>query len=439
MNNLNFIKQFSIIPNNYIILYNDSESYNEEKYIKLINEIKNINNNLNIIRFLLKDESKEKLSLNQIYPDLYTEDILINHCLCIIYLSKIKRSEILLNRLNLYNKIIIYEEDNIIINIYDIFNNNIDKILLLKNNLNNFIQKYSIMTFNKDISIEKNININYNKIIKEYPINNKINILTYYKKFDIKILNIIQQKSIVENLKNKNILKVIVLGKDIESEFIEINNTSKLEFIEIENEVTFKNLIKVSNSLPINSIICILRSDIILPNQNDLDDLNFDLSSNNEIYVISRIERLLNGNLVKSDKLSKSLFSTEQDGWIFKSPLNININLLDNILFYDKYSELLFNKILYDNKYKIINNTSKFKIIRLIYENNINSRTLLNNMNKIKDIDDIYLVPDNNLLYNISIDNLLQYFKINNNDIYEIKCDIFNKYLKNKISNEFIT
>ena len=439
MNNIDFILQFSILPYKYIILYIDNEIYDEDTNTKLLTEIKNINNDLNIIRILSKNEDKLKINLNQIYPDSYTEDILIKYCVCIIYLSNINRSKILINLIDLYNKYVIYQKDNIS-NINYIINNNIEQ-LILNENKNNFKNIYSSLILNKNIILDRNIKFVYNKIFKEY--NNKITIITYFKKFEIKILNIIQKKCIIENLRNKNVSKVIVLGNNINIELHDIyNNDDKnilnIELIEFDKEITYKDLLDVANNLDKDNIVCILRSDIILPNQNELDELNVDLSSKNEIYALSRIERLINGNLVKSEKSNKNLFSTDQDAWIFKSPINIKTDLFDNIFFYNKYSELYFSKILISNNYKIINNSSKIKIIRILYENNIENRLLLNNtMDIINTINDIHLVPDNNLINKFSIDSLLNIF-ISNEEIYNIKCDIFNKYLKNKIINELI-
>jgi DUF1009 family protein len=446
MNNIEFVLQFSILPYKYIILYIDNDIYDENINNKLLDDIKNIDNNLTIIRFLSNNEYKKKLDINQIYPDLYTEDILIKYCLCIIYFSKINRSKILLNTIDLYDKYVIYEKDNIINNISYIFNNNSEKLILLNENKNNFKNIYLSLILNKNIMLERNIKLEYNKIFKEYNNEDKINIITYFKNHEVKILNIIQKKCIIENLRNKNVSKVIVLGKNIKTEFQDIYNDNdhskiifNLELIEIdEDNVTYKDLLNISNKFCNDIIVCILRSDIILPNQDEIEDLNIELSSKNEIYALSRIDRLISGNLVKSEKLNKTLFSSEQDAWIFKSPININLDLLNNILFYNKYSELYFNKILISNNYKIINNSSKIKIIRILYENNVDNRLLLNNINNINNIDDIHLVPDDYLIDKLSIDNLLSIFNVNNKELYNIKYELFNKYFKNKIINELI-
>jgi hypothetical protein len=305
MDNIDFITQFSIVPYKYIVLYIDNEIYNEDENNLLLKEIKNIDNNLNIIRFLSKDDNKENINLDQIYTDLYSEEILIKYCLCIIYLSKINRSEILINLIDLYEKYIIYNKKDIIQHINYVINN--EELKLLNENKNIFKNIYQSLILNKNNIYDINIKIEYNKIIKK-SINDKINIITYFKNSDIEILNIIQKKCIIENSKNKNTSKIIVLGDNIN-----FGDNLNIELIEMKNEVTYKDLLDISNKLEKESIICILRSDIILPNQYELNSLNIDLFTNteNNIYSFSRIERLINGNLIKSEKLNRIFFSTE--------------------------------------------------------------------------------------------------------------------------------
>ena len=139
----------------------------------------------------------------------------------------------------------------------------------------------------------------------------------------------------------------------------------------------------------------------------------------------------MNGNLVRTEKLNKILYSTEQDAWIFKTPINLE-NLDDNLYFYDKYSELYLNKILYMNGYNIINDTNKYKIFRILCDNNIENRLLLNNEKKIND-NSVYLLPDNYHLNKVDINTLVSFINIDDEEIYHLKCYIFNKYLKKKI------
>lgn len=416
--------------NKYIILYCDNE-YIENNFI---NEIYN-KYQLKIIKLLLNTDDKN-ININEniieIYPDKYTEDKLIKDCFCIIYLSKIIRSNTLLNLIEIYNKYVIFNVSLINDNIELILNNN------FKENNDDFKNIYLSLTKNIENNTQQNIKVVQNKLITTYE-KDKINIITFFKNTDIKILNIIQKKCISENLKNNNVNQIIVLGHNIIDELKDIAD-NKLILYESEENISYKNLLDISNKVLENKIICMIRSDIILPNQNNLDDLDIDiLTSSNEIIAISRIDRLINGKLLKSEKLNKILFSTEQDAWIFRSPLNISSNdleLLENVFFYDKYSELYFNKILKSNGFNIINNTKKYKIIRVLYENNIENRLLINNDIKINDTNNLFLLPDNESIDKISIDQLFKFFNLNEKDVYNIKCELFNKYLKNKIISE---
>lgn len=433
MNN-DFIKDFSFIHNKYIIIYCDNNLLNYvEAYIKE-------NTNIIFIKFLLNTEERNNGNIIEIYPDSYIEEILIQNCMCIIYLSKINRSKYLIDYIIKYNKYIVYKVNDII-DINDVYLNEIN----IKNNINDFSSIYLNLDNNaSNKNFEKNINYTLIKNIKKNEID-KINILTFYKKTDINILNIIQKKCILENLKNKNVSKIFILGNNLHKELgdiLEINQPENIKLVlnDFNENVSYKDLIEFSNINLINKFVCIIRSDIILPNQDELDNIDIDMfSSKDEIIAISRIDRLLNGTLVKSDKLNKILYSTEQDAWIFRSPIKTNLlNSLNDIFFYDKYSELYFNNYLLLNNYKIINNTNKYKIIRILHENNIDTRLLLNTEIKINNTNNIFLLPDNNSFDKVPIADLLKFCNVSENDIYEIKCSIFNKYLKNKIITELI-
>ena len=183
-------------------------------------------------------------------------------------------------------------------------------------------------------------------------------------------------------------------------------------------------------------------SDIIIPNQETLNNLNLDLGLVNkkEVYSISRFDRILNGNIIKSQRLNKLFNSTEQDAWIFETPLVLNnesLNRLSNVYFYDYLSNLYFNNEINNNHYILINNTKKYKIIRFMLDNQINNRPLIdkdiNIKNNMIDYNSIHLLPSNDIIDNISIEQLIKMINLDENDIYSIKCFLFNKFLKNKI------
>ena len=455
MENTDFANNFSFEENKYIIFYGNNDDNLFE--LEFINEF-NKKYNLTIIKFLLNNEERNISKNNEIieiYPDLYTEESLIKDCLCVIYLSKVNRSPNLINLLNIYNKYIIFSVTNIMHDFYlflKYFNKENTETITVNDISNYSIKKfedyYKSINNNNYISNfpNKNIKIEYKKMTNPNNDNNnnKIWIITYYKKSEHEILNIVQKKCIIENSKNKYVEKMIVIGKNLNEELedllgnIENNNLILHNLITTDNDdvqLSFSHIIDLINKEYQNKLICILRSDIILPNQSELEDLNFELEMNEKtIYCISRIERMISGNLVKYDKLNKILFCTEQDCWIFKSPLHINSELFKNIYFYEKYSELEFNKILKLNDYKLINNTIKFKILRILTENNLERRLLINNRvldDKIKE--NIFLLPDNESIDKISFDQLIKAFDIDEKEIYNLKCELFNKYFKHKI------
>lgn len=421
------MNKFDFNQNKYIILYTDHN-------IDTISLVLKEKFNLTVVKLLLNFEKKNNSDIySEIYSDTHIDELLINNAYCIIYLSKINRSDILINLLDKYNKLVIYNEDNIISDIILLNENN------LENKLNDFKLLYDkLPPYKNNLILHKNIKLKYSKLSQKYE-KEQIHMITVFKTTDIKILNVIQKKCIIENLHNKNVKQLIVLGHNLEEEFKDVMTNigeKKIIFYENNNQVSYKDLLEISNKSFENKITCIIRSDIILPNQPELDDLEINLLENkNEIYAISRLERLINGNLTRSPRLNKILSCTEQDAWLFKSPLNINLRenkYLENIYLYDKYSELYFNQALKLNNYSIINNTIKYKIIRILFDNNIDNRLLLNTKN-INIEHDIFLLPDNESIDKIPIDKLLKYFNINDKEIYAIKCDIFNKYLKNKI------
>ena len=393
----------------YILLYTD----NNEKDIEYLNILKTFN--FNIIKLLLNNEDKKGIMI-EIYPDQYTEEILIKNSLFILYFSKIIRSKILFNLVKEFKKYIIFK-DNLLLENIKTFLNSPTTVLI-----ENFQNIYSNFIYPKKEIFNKNIKINYLKVISN---DQKICMITYFKHTTNKMLTILQKKCIIENSKNKNIKKIIVICNELDDEIKEIESNN-ITFHIIKNNISFKDLFEISNQYYENTIVSILRSDIVLPNQDNLNNIAIDLSEN-EIYCASKIDRLINGNIIKSIKLNNTFYSTEQDMWIFKTPFMKIDNLLENIFFYDKYSELYLNNILKKNNYNIINNNN-YKIIRLMYDNNINNRPLLDNLNTLNK-NNIYLLPDNESLNKIPIEQLIGI--LDNKEIYSLKCDLFNKYYIN--------
>lgn len=280
--------------------------------------------------------------------------------------------------------------------------------------------------------MDQNIKLKISRKNNQYEYN-KIYILTYYKKNDTHIINLIQKKCFIENSNNKFIEEVHILGENLLQELKEITHIKNIVLHETSSSsnLTYYDLLSYSNSLFSNNIVCILRSDIILPNQPDLEPIQINLlHEKNEIYCLSRIEHLMNGTLMKYDKLNRIFYATEQDAWIFKNPININdigLESLKSIFFYNKYSELQFNYILKNNNCNLINDTRKYKILRILHENNLESRLLLNDTNiKVEEMKNIYILPDNDSFHKLSIQDLVKSLEIDEKELYFIKCELFN-------------
>ena len=407
-----------------IVVYADNNQ--DDFFIQLKNKF-----NFTMNKILLNNE---KITSNNIfvetYCDDYTEEELIKESAFIIYTSTIKKSKILVDIIKKYNKVAFFNKESIYDDINSFLNSELESeelhnISLFENMYNNL---FEYKRNNNNLS--KNIKIEYLKLQNHYEIN-KLNIVTFYKESEHRIINTIQKKCISENIKNKYIDKILVIGSNLNTEFIELIHPNLILHSDpLLTNITYKELLELSNKYFEKKIVCILRSDIILPNQSELEDI--DIHMENEIYCLSRIDRLLNGNLVRTEKLNKILYCTEQDAWILKLPLHFDLSPLENLFFYDKYSELYFNEIMVKNGLKIINNTKKYKILRLLHEDNLDKRLLLND-NPTLMKDNIFLLPDNSLVDKVTIDQIIGAFNMTEKDIYHIKCEIINKYFKDKI------
>ena len=514
------------INSKYVIIYIDKEidtKYEIIKNITLLPSENNINEinvyqyflkeNICIIIFLLNNEEKkygDNKNILEVYPDDYTENLLITNALFIIYLSEFKRSLILLELIQKYNKIIFYNYENLFKNLDSFIN---DTYIIEKDHVSKFISYYNDLkeiineNYNKNIKLELNKKINQinNEKLDE---TNKIYIVTFYKNSDNNILNTIQKTCIIQNIKNRDVDKILIIGYNLKnvfdnendkiilhdltneenmnlnvdkklcSETIVIENTVNLckdkeifseescsnentmnlckdkeifsgescsnenteNIIYFENDViddiSFSKLIKITNNIFNNKIVCIVRSDIIIQNQENIDfmDINLELSKK-KIFTISRLDRCINSKIIKSQRLSNNLFSTEQDAWLFKTPILLSENaykILDNKYLYHKYDHLYLNKILIKNNYYIVNNTI-LKILRILSNNNINTRELI--IEKNIENKNIFLLPDYDILNKLPLEHLIKISDIDENEVYRMKCYFFNKYLKNKIMN----
>lgn len=429
----------------YIIIYYDKDS--EDDINNLLNDSKL--EPFKIIIFYKKMYVKKYNSqrIIEILYDDFSEKILLEKSYMIILFNQGSESIILNNfireRDDIENGIFLFynKKSDIIL---DIIGNNIEEYNnFFLENRNKFIENFDAenkkyqakKSDEKKYEDKKNINIIKNR--EELKLNDgRIYIATYFKEFTEPILNLIQKKCILENINNNNVQDILILGKNLLNNFgnIEINHGKKLYLQEIEHEITYKDLFFYANTYFPNNIIAIVKSDIILVNSDEMNNIEFDLLEDKlKIIGLSRFERALDGKICKINELSQIFYSTEQDAYFYRTPFDIDYNYVEKLEFYEKFSELKLNNYFIKNNYNLINDTKKYRIIRLCYDNNIMTRKLIKNIDVIENIDDMYLLPENIGLDNINVEQLIQMLRLTETDIYKIKTEIINKYMKGKI------
>ncbi len=420
--------------------------------IKIINEkiceyIKNRIENITLIRYLKPNDEKYILEENnnnfyQEYFDELNEEEFIKKTKFIIKLEKdeIKESfEFLINKYNIK----VYEDNEWNDNNFEEFLNENIEINQEKRRKNKEEQKKEDNNIikNKKFSIEKEIE---KEIIGKIDKNDKINLITYVRKIDNEIIYNMQFKCILENYKNKNVQNILVMGNQVESYF------SKINFEKIENKkiilvnddddnITFKDLFDLSNELFSNKIVMLIRSDIILLNNPEWENLHLEFYlGNRKMYCLTRIERDINGRFIRIPPNQNLFGGTEQDGWIFKTPLDINRNInkgsIENHDFYEKFSELYMNKYMIENNYELINNVQNYKIIRITPHQDLRIRDYIKIAKQPIEKEDFYFLPEKTVIDKLSIEQWFDFCQIDEEEKYKWKIEIMNRSLKNKIN-----
>lgn len=438
------------LTDNYIIFY----SNDIKNDVLLCNFLSNFKlfSNMKILKLLYPFQKKIKTNVfDQIYIDNYSENFFINDSSIIFYLLDHKSINsnflsIIKNKL-IFNSIIDLSFDNITFNdinaeLY------IHKFINFYNNLNNYsiknIPNFNIKTTINKKNIINNINTNNNLIILVVYFNNHLNNKNILK---------VQLVSLLENSKNNYFDKIIIFGSNlnfIKNELYSKNlYNNKLIFINIEKNNMFTDIISYINDNFKNNIILLAKSDIIIPEQLELELLDNNIS-NNIILNISSTIRLTNGDLIFNDNTNSSNIeelkllnlSLEQDVLIFKSPLIIdfNNNILNNINIFSKFYELFINHYLINHNYILLNDTNNFKVIRFLSNNNeVFNRIIYDNIPSIELIKDnkdiIFILPENRYTDTISFEHGNNYI-----ENYILKSKFINQYIFNNIisNNSFI-
>jgi hypothetical protein len=437
-----YVKSFNIfeknLEDNFIIFY--SSNFNND--YKLCNAIKNNEefNEMKLYKIIYPDQKNIETNLyEQIYVDDYLENILIYRAKFIIYL---------LDTRSINDNFIEFIKNNNKTIIYDIRQLNSDINLVT-----DFEKKYYLLKtyIRSNSSLKNNILFDIKKIEKKRIKfeESYINYVTYFKYFDNiddndkENLYKTQIITICENFKNKFFKRFIIIGDDLDrlkTDLTRINNSKNLnkEIIFIENfkDIIFGKIIELLNNNYPDQINILSKSDVIIPYQDNFDNLEYFYNNNNNVFFcISTLLRLNNGNLIKNNNYIKKHCSTEQDIFMFKTPVNCQDIDLD---IFNKYDELFINYELLKRNFTIINDTSSYKIIRYMSDDKeIDNRIIYNNntveLENIKDMkENIYFLPENEYINNINI-NINMNTNMTYIECYQFKCNFINKIIKENI------
>ena len=168
---------------------------------------------------------------------------------------------------NINDEYEIDEEDSM-----NIYNNTDKNIFIDKYECNNEKKENQQQTLN--ILMQKTKN-DTNAISME---DGKLHIITFFREFEENdIMNSIQIKCIIENINNKDVKSIIIIGKNLKKHFSTINVPNKeIIFLEYDStNISYSYLFNKANELYNNKIVCIVKADIVIPNQDNLENIEF--------------------------------------------------------------------------------------------------------------------------------------------------------------------
>lgn len=213
-----------------------------------------------------------------------------------------------------------------------------------------------------------------------------------------------------------------------ESTLVPENIRNHPKYMEVMNigDLKFSEAFEFANNELKNKTICVVRSDIFLDHTSDWKVAN-DVSKQNIVLCLSRFE--FDGKEAKKDlELNKFKFCNKQDGWVFKSPINIEIDSCQFAV-NETHSDVSISYCLKKSNYILLNNQNEFKLYRYNTKNmELTQKGILTNYYLLPDIDSF--VISNGGKVDVSIDDAAKYLGLVTLQKYEIICDMFSKHVK---------
>jgi hypothetical protein len=206
-----------------------------------------------------------------------------------------------------------------------------------------------------------------------------------------------------------------------------------------------------SNTITSNSIICICVSDVFLDIKSDKWDELYALLDNNiynkNVICLSSEETDGKGLFWRDPRIHQLAYAIRQCAWIFKTPLNLSHDSSRNLPINVIGNDLIFAKQLRNSGYTPINRTSHFKVwhldavrqqdsevatddVKTMTNYSANSTNSANNVNSVNNDKSYFLLPDFDVIQQFNLDSLVSQLKLTPMQIYELKCELFSKFIK---------
>ena len=267
------------------------------------------------------------------------------------------------------------------------------------------------------------------------------------------MVNNIQKFAIMENCRNQVIDQVYVYHCDAEEDLMKdfIQNLTeeeckKIHLLDNDYQDTFilSNAIAHANENHVNDIIYLIRADTLIDRQASvLSRVSVALMMDPDggpkrAYSISRSERTIHGKTIKDPRHMQNFYATTQDLYIFRAPMLIT-NMVDEykeIDFYETHHELVMNRILEVNEYKLFNDVESVKICRMLTSNDVSPRSL-DKRDLVKPgeskfclVKNYSYLPENIGLSTLTVEDMIEKFHITDEDLYTLKRYIYLNYCR---------
>lgn len=272
----------------------------------------------------------------------------------------------------------------------------------------------------------------------------KINMITYIRRMSGNDMYYqLQIKCILENYKHHQVKNILVVGMGVEDTFQKISyeKISAKQLILINDDddnISFMDLFTIANSVFQDEMVMILRSDTIFLQNDDLSSLwmNF-YESSKKIISISRLERDIQGRVIRQSPQQTCMGGLEQDAWIIKTPIQFkeekDIEMIQKIDFYERWSELYMNHYMKKIGYTIFHDTREFKILRICIHPNMEERNIIKTPSQPLDKEKIEMLPDISYTDMITMEQWMQMMSCNDEEIYEMKKEWMNRFYKKRL------